>query len=292
MSVNHPRSAHFAAVLSYAGVAPAVIDRIVPRAEDYVDSDDELSLSGAEGFDYERNDPASAGRPGMSRQTGRIFRAPDRTRSMSGTVSIGATVPVPAPGSALRLSGPSNWIMSAPLELRRVLGVDEMIAPHQWRLLLPMLTTRMNTGYHFNTMRPDVLAVVFNLDQPAVDNIVAGRVEHPVASLNGLALLTGTHMDIDPALLQGVPSGFLRIAIWHNAGGLRSLAGMALTPYGDAPWRIDYRYTESMAPAPPPGAAHTREEPAGAHRDITEPAIDNESSNAGGILQAATPLLQ
>jgi len=57
----------------------------------------------------------------------------------------------------------------------------------------------------------------------------------------------------------------VRVSIWHNAGGLRSLAGMVLTPYGDAPWRIDYRYTE--------------------------PAIDNESSDAG-VLQAATPLLQ
>ena len=93
--------------------------------------------------------------------------------------------------------------------------------------------------------------------------------------------------------MQGVPSGFLRISIWHNAGGLRSLAGMALTPYGDAPWRIDYRYTESMAPAELPGLAHTRAEPTGAHRDPTEPAIDNESSIAiAGILQAATPLLQ
>ena len=76
VSVNHPRSAHFAQVLSYAGVAPAVIDRIVPRAEDYVDRDDELSLSGAEGFDYEKNDPASAGRDATTRQRGRNSRRP------------------------------------------------------------------------------------------------------------------------------------------------------------------------------------------------------------------------
>lgn len=292
VSVNHPRSAHFAAILSYAGVAPAVIDRLVPRVEDYVDTDDELSLSGAEGFDYERTDnPGTSGRAATSRPRGLISRAPERTRGVSGTVNIGGAWAAPDPGSAVRLAGPSNWIMSTPQELRRVLGVDDLIAPHQWRLLLPMLTMRLNTGYNFNTMRPDVLAVVFDLEQPAVDNILTQRVERPVASLSTLALLTGIHMDIDPALVQGVPSGFLRISIWHNAGGLRSLAGMALTPYGDAPWRIDYRYTESMASAEPPGPAQTRAEPTGAPRDPMEPAIDNESSNAG-VLLAATPLLQ
>lgn len=292
VSVNYPRSTHFAAVLSYAGVPSALIDRVVPRMEDYVDADDELSLGGAEGFDYERAGSAvSGGRAASSRWTDMLSRAPQRTGTVSGTVSIGGMAAVPDPDSALRLSGPSNWLLATPMELRRVVGVDDLIAPHQWRLLLPMLTMRLNTGYNFNTMRPDVLAVVFNLEQPAVDNILAQRVERPVSSLNTIALLTGIHMDIDPDQVEGLPSDFLRVSIWHNAGGLRSLAGIALTPYGDAPWRIDYRYTESMPPAEPPAPADMRAEPAGAHRYATEPAIDNESSHAG-VLRAATPLLQ
>ena len=300
LSVNYPRSANFAAALSWAGVAAADIARIVPRAEDYVDTDNDLSLSGAEGFDYERTAaPTPAGVAGASRRTGPNSRA-ERTRSVSGGVDIrgirganriGGTRAGPDPDSALRLSNPSNWIMASPHELRRVLGVDDVIAAHQWRRLLPMLTMRLNTGYNFNTMRPDVLAIVLDLDEAAVANILAERAERPVVRLNHVAMLTGTHADIDPALVQGVPSSFLRISIWHNAGGLRSLAGMALTPYGDAPWRIDYRYTESMPPAEPPAPAPARGDPTGAHRDPTEPAIDNESSDAG-FLQAATPLLQ
>ena len=53
-SVNFPRTASFAAALSYVGVATADIDRIVPRVEDYIDADDDLSLSGAERFDYDQ----------------------------------------------------------------------------------------------------------------------------------------------------------------------------------------------------------------------------------------------
>ena len=296
VSVNFPRSANFAAALSYVGVTSADIDRIVPRVEDYVDMDDDLSLSGAERFDYDRSlDQATSTAPaGRAYASSVIFRARDRTPNASRASNArGSDRTWARPGTAsdLRLPNPSNWTMATPLELLRVLGFGDLIAPDQWRRLLPMLTMRQTTGYNFNTMRPDVLAAVLKLDQVAVDNILAARDERSVASLNRVAMLTGTHVDIDPMGVQGIPSRFLRISIWHNARGLRSLAGMALTPFGNAPWRIDYRYTEPMEPTEPPEPARTRAEPTGAHRDPTEPAIVNESSDAG-VLQAATPLLQ
>ena len=296
VSVNFPRSDKFAAALSYVGVASADIDRIIPRVEDYVDMDDDLSLGGAERFDYDKTldqatSPAQAGRADPSYASSVISRARDRTTSAApaqGPYRTGAR-----PGAAwdLRLPNPSNWSMATPLELRRVLGVGDLIAPDQWRRLQPMLTIRQTSGYNFNTMRPDVLAAVLELDQVAVDNILAARDEQSVVSLNRVAMLTGTHVDIDPMGVQGIPSSSLKISIWHNASGLRSLAGMVLTPFGDIPWRIDYRYTEPMEPTEPPEPARTRAEPTGAHRDPTEPAIVNESSDVG-VLQAATPLLQ
>ena len=286
VSVNFPRSANFAAALSYVGVPSADIDRIVPRVEDYVDMDDDLSLSGAERFDYGR-----ATSPDPSYASSVISRARDRTPNAAPAQGPDRTRARPGTASDLRFPNPSNWTMATPLELRRVLGVGDLIAPDQWRRLLPMLTMRQTSGYNFNTMRPDVLAAVLELDQIAVANILAARAEQSVASLNRVAMLTGTHVDIDPMGVQGLPSRSLRISIWHNASGLRSLAGMGLTPFGDAPWRIDYRYTEPMEPTEPPEPARTRAEPTGAHRNPTEPAIDNESSDAG-VLQAATPLLQ
>ena len=260
--VNAPRSHHFAAALSYVGVAPADIARIVPRVEDYVDMDNDLSLGGAERFDYRRPAAPPGGRDPTSAQR----RPPP-----------------------LSFPNPANWTMHTPMELRRVIAVNDIITPDQWRRLLPMLTVRQTAGYNFNTMRPDVLKAVLKLDQGAVDNIVAERLQRSVASLNRVFMLTGTHVDIDPMGVQGMPSRFLKVSIWHNADGLRSVAGMVLTPYGDTPWRIDYRYKDPMASAGPPAPGGA--ESAGAHRDLTEPAIDNESSDAG-VLQAATPLFQ
>ena len=254
--VNFPRTPQFTAALAFAGVAAADIERIVPRVLDYVDMDGDLSLNGAERFDYDRAfPPAPDSRAATTYRTSAVSAGPGMT-------------------SELRFPKPSNWSMATPLELRRVLGVTDVIAPDQWRRLVPMLTMRQTSGYNFNTMRPDVLAAVFDLNEGAVNNILAERAERSVASLNRVAMLTGTHLDIDPTSLERLPSRFLRISIWHNADGLRSLAGMALTPFGDAPWTIDYRYTEPKAPTERP-----------------EPAIDNESSDAG-VLQASTPLLK
>ena len=300
VSVNYPRTAHFTAALSHVGVASTDVTRIVPRVEDYVDMDDDLRLSGAERFDYERTAaPDPAGRTPAYR-TSVIVRARDRSPVASGTAPGpgSRTAAQPRPPSDFRFPNPSNWTMITPVELKRVLGVDAVITPAQWRRLLPMLTMRQTTGYNFNTMPRDVLESVLELDRGTVNNILAERAERPVSSLNHIAMLTGTHVDMNPEDVRGLPSRFLRVSIWHNASGLRSIVGMALTPYGDAPWRIDYRYTEPTTeptePTAPPGSpdpARAQAEPTGAHRDPTEPAIDNESSDAG-VLQAATPLLQ
>ena len=51
-SVNAPASQVFSALLARAGVAERDIERIVARVEDYIDSDDTLSLNGAERHDY------------------------------------------------------------------------------------------------------------------------------------------------------------------------------------------------------------------------------------------------
>ena len=78
--VNFPRSRHFSNALSFVGVASADIARIVPRVEDYVDMDDDLSLSGAERLDYDRaTSPVRPGRDDTSYATGVISRARDRT---------------------------------------------------------------------------------------------------------------------------------------------------------------------------------------------------------------------
>ena len=213
VSVNAPRSPPFASVLEHAGVAVPDVERVVARVEDYIDSDDALTLDGAERHDYrERGEPP-----------------------------------------------PLNWIMASPLELARVLGIDELISVSQGERLLPLLTVRPVVGYNFNTMRPEILAALLDLDESGVRGVLEEREKAPLSRLSRIAMLSGKHLDIDEMEVRVIPSRFLRITVWHSTGGPRTVAGLAFTPLGDrTPWRMDYRY---LVPASAVGGSEFPREP-------------------------------
>ena len=214
VSVNAPRSAHFQALLADAGLTATEVERITARVEDYIDSDDTLSLGGAERYDYV--------------QQGR--------------------------------EPPLNWIMSSPLELGNVLGIDAVITPAEWRELWPLLTMRPVYSYNFNTMRPEVLALLLGLDERGVRRLVEEREKAPILRLSQVALLTGRHLDLDEMELRTLPSRFVRVSVWHEGDGSRILSGIALTPLGESvPWQMDYRYREPVSP--PTGSSTPREPP-------------------------------
>ena len=213
VSVNAPRSDHFQALLARLGLSSSEVERIVARVEDYIDSDDTLSLDGAERHDYARQG-----------------REP-----------------------------PLNWIMASPLELANVLGIDAVLTPRQWRELWPLLTMRPVYSYNFNTMRPEVLALLLGLDERGVRRLLAEREKAPILRLSQVALLSGRHLDIDEMDVRILPSRFVRVSVWHEGDGSRILSGIALTPLGEsAPWQMDYRYRE---PVSPPTASSTPREP-------------------------------
>ena len=200
-SVNTPNFPPFAALLEHVGVAASDVERIVARVEDYIDADGDLTLNGAEHYDY--------------RQRG--------------------------------MPPPLNWIMASPPELRRVLGVDELITPAQWRRLRPLLTMQPAFGYNFNTMPPELLAAVLGLDERAIRGVLEEREKGPLLRLTQIAMLSGRHLDIDSMEVRVLPSRSVRISVWHEGRASRILAGVTLTPFGDsAPWRKDYRYSESI----------------------------------------------
>ena len=214
VSVNAPRSHHFEAFLTHAGLTASEVERITARVEDYIDSDDTLTMGGAEHYDY--------------RQQG--------------------------------LDPPLNWIMSSPLELRSVLGIDDAIPPERWRELWPLLTMRPVYSYNFNTMRPEVLAMLLGVDERGLRRLLEEREKAPILRLGQIALLTGRHLDIDEMELRTLPSLFLRVSAWHENDGSRILTGIALTPLGESvPWRVDYRYREPVSP--PTGSSPPREPP-------------------------------
>ena len=200
-SVNAPSSPVFAALLARAGVAERDVERIVSRVEDYIDSDDTLTLNGAERYDYgQRGEPP-----------------------------------------------PLNWIMSSPQELAKVLGVGELLTPAEWGRLWPALTMRPVFGYNFNTMRPEILAAVLDLDEQGVRGMLEEREKRSISRLTTVALLSGRHLDIDEMEIRTLPSRFVRISTWHEGDGSRILTGIHLTPLGESsPWRKDYRYLEPI----------------------------------------------
>ena len=137
--------------------------------------------------------------------------------------------------------------------------MEDLLTPAQWRRLWPLLTMRPVFGYNFNTMRPEVLAVLLGLDEQGVRGVLEEREKGPISRLTRLALLSGKHLDIDEMEVRTLPSSFLRLAVWHESEGSRVLSGVMLTPLGkSAPWRKDYRYSETISPH---GASGTPREP-------------------------------
>ena len=142
---------------------------------------------------------------------------------------------------------PLDWIMASPLELRKVLGVEALLTPAQWRRLWPLLTVRPVFGYNFNTMRPEILAALLDLDEAGVRAVLEEREKGPISRLSQIAMLSGKHLDVDEMNVRLFPSRFLRISVWHEDDASRLLSGIALTPLGELrPWRKDYRYSEPI----------------------------------------------
>lgn len=146
------------------------------------------------------------------------------------------------------LPAPKNHQLAAPLELRRVLDVDGVVAAGQWRRLLPLLTPRVTVGYNFNTMRPEAMAALLGVDEAAVASLLAARAERPIAGLADVQALTGALPALDPELVVPVPSNALRLAFWRRGADSRTVVGITLTPAAQAaPWRKEYRYSEPLA---------------------------------------------
>ena len=130
-----------------------------------------------------------------------------------------------------------------------MLGIEEAIPADRWRALWPLLTMRPVYSYNFNTMRPEVLALLLDLDERELRRLIDEREKVPILRLNRIALLTGRHLDIDEMEIRMLPSSFMRVSVWREGDGSRVLAGLELTPLGEsAPWRKDYRYSEPVSP--------------------------------------------
>lgn len=141
---------------------------------------------------------------------------------------------------------PANWYMAGTPELRRVLGFEDIVSAEQWRRLRPLLTPREQHGYNFNTMSPEVAAAFVGGGEAAM-RLLAGRAESVIRTPEDVEELMGKSLRLNPEDLLAFPSPNMRIAAWGPGVGRRSIVGLTLTPGApDAPWRMEYRYSEPI----------------------------------------------
>lgn len=144
------------------------------------------------------------------------------------------------------LAPPKNWFMTTPLEIKKVLGADELLTTGQWRTLRRVLTARLKNSYNVNTMSPAALAVLLDGDENAVRRILEVRAEQPVSNVQTIIGETGRSVPLPEDVLM-LPSRVFRLALWRPDDGMRSLVGITLTPgsvFG--PWRKEYSYAEPV----------------------------------------------
>ena len=144
------------------------------------------------------------------------------------------------------LAPPKNWFMATPLELKRVLGAEELLTTEQWRTLRRVLTARIKANYNVNTMSPDALGVLLDGDERAVQQVVEARAERPITNVRTVIGKTGRAVPLPQDALM-LPSRIFRIALWRPGDGMRSLVGITLTPGSQfGPWRKEYSYAEPV----------------------------------------------
>lgn len=147
---------------------------------------------------------------------------------------------------------PANWFMAAAPELRAVLGVDDVLTADQWRRLRPLLTSRLQFGYNFNTMPPGVVAALLGSAE-AAEPLIEHRAEEVIGSVEQVREITGEGLWLNADYLLTVPSPTCRIAVWTQGGVRRSVLGITLTPGNQkSPWRKEYRYSEPVDGDPRP----------------------------------------
>lgn len=143
---------------------------------------------------------------------------------------------------ALDLPPPPNRPLSSPLELRRVLGWSELLAPLDDAALARLVTLAQAPAVNVNTAMPEVLQALFGIDRETAQRAVALREATPFSGtfdvFRSLGLVAG-----EEGGFMVFPSQSMTVSVWAPGGGRLHLRHWQMTPLDDggAPWRSQYR---------------------------------------------------
>ncbi|WP_189450779.1 type II secretion system protein GspK [Cognatilysobacter xinjiangensis] len=139
---------------------------------------------------------------------------------------------------------PTNRAIVSPLELRRIIGWDEVFDGTDDADLVANLTAIRSPVININTAPASVLASLPGVDSAVAERIVALRRLRPFLNVGEFRQLTGTLLTDEDALSL-YPSASGTLKLWSPAGGTVQILHWTLTPRDDGgrPWREDYEFT-------------------------------------------------
>lgn len=160
------------------------------------------------------------------------------------------------------LQPPPDRTLFTPLELRRVMDWDKLLAPLDDQTLLRTITTARSGPVDVNAAPPSVLALLPGVTTAMAERVVALRNVQAFTNDASVYTLLPT-LDQENDSIGLYPSDSGTMALWPDAAGAGTLVHWTLTPFDDggSPWHIDYelrlpaRAGGSDAPARQPQSA-------------------------------------
>lgn len=138
---------------------------------------------------------------------------------------------------------PANRTLSTPLELRRVLEWDKLLASQDDARLLSTITLARSTQLNINTAPIEVLELLPGMTHESAQRMIEMRHAVPFLSVYQAQQSFGITVGEEWLTLFARPSG--NLILWNRHSGARHLLHWTMTPMAPAgpPWRIDYEVT-------------------------------------------------
>ena len=143
------------------------------------------------------------------------------------------------------LPPPTNRTLGSPLELRRVMGWDKVLADMSDEQILERLSMSNNQDININSAPAATLTLIPGIDPAVADRLIALRQQGPFLYQWQLGEFAPVPPLVSEEMVSVFPNQSGSLTLWDGRLGTRRLVHWTLTPYeqGGAPWRIDYEVT-------------------------------------------------